>query len=109
MQYKNQKIDNATFINNSKTFINNSLFHQSIKDVILAGCDIEIGLLSICTIKRNFHPYKIQVDHSGSSCYFSELYSFDDIDVAIDKFILLKNQVCKNNQYKSQNKHVRTN
>ena len=74
------------------------------KNVILDGCSIEIGKLSLCCVNNYIKVYsktqcKIQfqvhcehykmIKSDGSP--FTELY--DSLDTAVDKFLMLKSEL----------------
>lgn len=70
------------------------------KNVIYDGCSIEIGKLSICCINHwvKGHPslqFQVHCDHPRvlrpDGTIFSELY--DELDIAVDKFLMLKGEL----------------
>lgn len=70
------------------------------KNVILDGCTIEIGKLSICCINNYVkrHPivqFQVHCEHykmlKPDGNMFTELY--DNLDIAIDKFLMLKGEL----------------
>lgn len=78
--------------------------HQMYKEIILDGCSIEIGKLSLCCINRYIKnavkasskiQFQVHCEHykmvHPDGNVFSELY--DDLDVAIDKFLMLKSEL----------------
>lgn len=74
--------------------------HQIYKEIILDGCSIEIGKLSLCCInnyvkKHTSLQFQVHCEHykmvKPDGNVFSELY--DNLDIAIDKFLMLKSEL----------------
>lgn len=70
--------------------------HELFKQVIMQGCSLEIGKLTLCCIDHYYkHRHKkelgfqVHVDHHKFQ--FTEVY--DDLDIAVDKFIALKHKI----------------
>lgn len=70
------------------------------KSIILDGCSIEIGKLSLCCINHYVqkHPklqFQVHCDHpkmlKDDGTVFTELY--DSLDMAVDKFLMLKGKL----------------
>lgn len=62
--------------------------HEIYKQCLLNGIDLNYKKLSLCHL-RNYNINRGYQVHLDTGKPFSHIY--DDIDVAIDKFILLKN------------------
>ena len=74
------------------------------KEIILDGCSIEIGKLSLCYINhyikthpkvRNGPLFQVHCEHhkmiKSDGTPFSELY--ESLDDAVDKFLVLKSEI----------------
>ena len=78
--------------------------HQIYKEIILDGCSVEIGKLSLCCINKYIKnepkansrlQFQVHCEHykmlKQDGNVFSELY--DSLDTAIDKFLMLKSEL----------------
>ena len=78
--------------------------HQIYKEIVLDGCCIEIGKLSLCCINNYIRnapkassriQFQVHCEHfkmaRPDGNYFSELY--DNLDTAVDKFLMLKSEL----------------
>lgn len=71
---------------------------EAIKKLLMSGYNVEFGALSICNLARHTNTRglfnrKYQVDSNTGKFLFSEIYS--DIDIAIDKFLGIRNILLK--------------
>lgn len=70
---------------------------DAITQLVNSGYDVDFKRLSICNIgnyvqMRGSMPRRFQVEIQSSQISFSEVYA--DLDVAVDKFIALRNLLC---------------
>lgn len=77
--------------------------YKEVLNMVSRGFSLSWGRVSITHI-RGFIP-RIHVESDDYRCRFSDMYQVKDIDIAVDKFILLINQV-KNAKSKKTNSGV---
>jgi hypothetical protein len=72
--------------------------NNKIKDILLCGFDIIQGRVSVFRINSQITRYQVFSDDYRFP--FNAVYSEEDIDIAVDKFLLIVNQIRSTNDKK---------
>ena len=59
--------------------------------LVNAGCDVSLGRVCISHIRGAIH--RIQVFSDDYRFKYSQVYNLDDMELAVDKFIAITNQI----------------